>query len=92
MRVQFESASVQAASVISIWKIRISFSDPHFIFIQRKPSTSIGGEMNAICDFGTFSVGVQTPTEIEKLSLRTPRPVATTEPANVTGFQRNELC
>ncbi|MEY9976767.1 hypothetical protein [Lysinibacillus sp. RC79] len=30
--------------------------------------------MNAILI--TFSVGVQTPTEIEELSLRTPRPVA----------------
>ncbi|MGE7947868.1 hypothetical protein [Lysinibacillus sp. NPDC093688] len=27
----------------------------------------------------TSSVGVQTPAEIEELSLRTPRPVATTE-------------
>ncbi|MEY9977802.1 hypothetical protein ABH968_002748 [Lysinibacillus sp. RC79] len=26
-----------------------------------------------------FSAGVQTSTEIEELSLRTPRPVATTE-------------
>jgi len=48
-----------------------------FIFIQQKTPTSIGGEMNAILI--TFSVGVQTPTEIEELSLRTPRPVATTE-------------
>ncbi|MEY9970360.1 hypothetical protein ABH966_000722 [Lysinibacillus sp. RC46] len=30
--------------------------------------------MNA--DLSYFSVGVQTPAEIEKLSLRTPRPVA----------------
>ncbi|MFJ7731848.1 hypothetical protein ACIQXF_08130 [Lysinibacillus sp. NPDC097231] len=29
--------------------------------------------------FYLHSVGVQTPTEIEELSLRTPRPVATTE-------------
>jgi len=32
--------------------------------------------MNAI--FGTFSVGVQTPTEIEERRLKAPRPVATT--------------
>jgi len=48
-----------------------------FIFIQQKTPTSIGGEMNAILI--AFSVGVQTPTEKEELSLRTPRPVATTE-------------
>ncbi|MGE7789474.1 hypothetical protein [Lysinibacillus sp. NPDC096259] len=44
--------------------------------LQKSP-TSIGSEMNA--DLGYFSVGVQIPAEIEDLSLRTPRPVATTE-------------
>jgi len=39
--------------------------------------TPIGGEMNA--DLSYFSVYVQTPAEIEELSLRAPRPVATTE-------------
>ncbi|MGE7112276.1 hypothetical protein [Lysinibacillus sp. NPDC047702] len=45
-----------------------------FIFIQQKTLTSTGGEMNAVFRF--FSVGVQTPTEIAELNLRTPRPVA----------------
>jgi len=37
--------------------------------------TSIGGEMNA----NLSAVGAKTPAEIEELSLRTLRPVATTE-------------
>jgi len=44
--------------------------------LQKSP-TSIGGEMNANLSY--FSVGIQTPAEIVELSLRTPRPVATTE-------------
>ncbi|MFJ6209160.1 hypothetical protein [Lysinibacillus sp. NPDC092081] len=48
-----------------------------FNFFQQKSSTSIGGEMNAV--LSPFSVGVQTSAEIEELSLRAPRPVATTE-------------
>jgi len=39
--------------------------------------TSIGGEMYA--DLSYFSACVQIPADIEELSLRTPRPVATTE-------------
>ncbi len=51
--------------------------------------TSIGGEKDEVLSY--FSAGVQTPVpvaalsvqktsaEIEELSLRTPRPVATTE-------------
>ena len=31
------------------------------------------------CDFGSFSVGVQTPTEIGELRLRTSLPVKTPE-------------
>jgi len=34
------------------------------------------------CGFGSFSVGVQTPTEIAELSLRTPRPDAITPRRN----------
>ncbi|MEY9980422.1 hypothetical protein ABH968_005415 [Lysinibacillus sp. RC79] len=41
--------------------------------LQKSPS-SLGSEMNA--DLSYFSAGVQTPAEIEELSLRTPRPVA----------------
>ncbi|MGE7129543.1 hypothetical protein [Lysinibacillus xylanilyticus] len=57
--------------------------------LQKSP-TSIGDGMNA--DLSYFSVGLQTPVppvatlsvqktlaDIEELSLRTPRPVATTE-------------
>ncbi|MFB7155583.1 hypothetical protein [Lysinibacillus sp. NPDC056232] len=44
--------------------------------LQKSP-TSIGGEMNA--GLSCFSMGFQTSAEIEELSLRTPRPVATTE-------------
>ncbi|MFT9817385.1 hypothetical protein [Lysinibacillus sp. NPDC056185] len=40
-------------------------------------STTIGGEMNTGLSY--FSVDAKTPAEIEELSLRTPRPVATTE-------------
>gem|GEM_PF-2153978 len=56
--------------------------------LQMSP-TSIGGEKDEVLSY--FSAGVQTPVpvaalsvqktsaEIEELSLRTPRPVATTE-------------
>jgi hypothetical protein len=44
--------------------------------LQKSP-TSIGGEMNAVLSH--FLAGVQTSADIEELSLRTPRPVATTE-------------
>jgi hypothetical protein len=43
----------------------------------QESSSSIGGEMNT--DLSYFSAGVQTPSEIEELSLRTSRPVAMTE-------------
>ncbi|MFJ8518210.1 hypothetical protein [Lysinibacillus xylanilyticus] len=44
--------------------------------VQKTP-TSVDGEMNA--GFSYYSTGVYTSTEIEELSLSTPRPVATTE-------------
>ncbi|MGE7998207.1 hypothetical protein ACQKOF_05945 [Lysinibacillus sp. NPDC093190] len=44
--------------------------------LQETP-ISIGGKMNAV--IVPLWWAVQTPTEIEELSLRTPRRVATTE-------------
>ncbi|QPQ31843.1 hypothetical protein [Lysinibacillus sp. JNUCC 51] len=57
-------------------QVQMSFVSKAKRQIQKSP-TSIDDEMNEGLSY--FSAGVQTPAEIEELSLRTPRPVATTE-------------